>query len=215
MKASQPGFLRWYIKNLKNQYKDAMALHRIKQKNPTVTIEDDVMIISPQNLVLGKHIVIQKGTILNCGGMRWCDYRGKITIGDNCEIGPYCILYGAGEIEIGRGCGIAMGSTILSQQGDLSKVFEEGHDLSSSRVPIKYDKVVLEEGAWIAARAIIMPGVTIGKGAVIAPGAVVHKDIPSFKMALAPPARISQAAPPQRDTDRGPGKILPGTADAP
>jgi len=204
MKAAKPGFLRWYVKNVKNQYRDAMMLHRIKSANPTVTFEDDVLIISPKNLVLGKNIVIQKGTILNCGGMRWCDYRGKITIGDNCEIGPYCILYGAGEIEIGRGCGIAMGSTILSQQGDLEKVSEEGHDTSSSRVPIKYDKVVIEEGAWIAAHVIIMPGVTIGKGAVIAPGAIVHKDVPPFKMALAPPARISQAAPPERATIRRP-----------
>lgn len=204
MKAAKPGFLRWYIKSLKNQYNDAMMLHRIKSENPTVTIEDDVLILSPQNLVLGKNIVIQKGTILNCGGMRWCDYRGKITIGDNCEIGPYCILYGAGEIEIGRGCGVAMGSTILSQQGDLSKVFEEGRDVSSSRVPIKYDKVVLEEGAWVAAHVIIMPGVTIGKGAVIAPGAIVHKDVPPFKMVLAPPARVSQSAPRERGADGEP-----------
>jgi acetyltransferase-like isoleucine patch superfamily enzyme len=204
MKSAQPGFFRWYIKSLKNQYKDAITLHHLKSQNPSVTIEDDVMIISPQNLALGKNIIIQKGTILNCGGMRWCDYRGKITIGDNCEIGPYCILYGAGEIEIGRGCGIAMGSTILSQQGDLSKVFAEGRDVSSSRVPIKYDKVIIGEGAWIAAHAVIMPGVTVGKGAVIAPGALVHKDVPPFKMALAPPARISQSAPRERDTDSDP-----------
>lgn len=201
MKAAKPSFLRWYVKSLKHQYKDAMTLHRIKSENPTVTFEDDVLITSPQNLVLGKNIVVQKGTILNCGGMRWCDYRGKITIGDNCQIGPYCILYGAGEIEIGRGCGIAMGTTILSQQGDLLKVFQEGRDVSTSHVPHKYDKVVLEEGAWIAAHVIIMPGITIGKGAVIAPGAVVHKDVPAFKMALAPPARISHSAPAVRNMD--------------
>lgn len=203
MKTAKPGFLRWYIKTLKKEYKEATILHHLKRENSTVTIEDDVRIIGPQNLVLGKNIVIQKGTILNCGGMKWCDYRGKITIGDNCEIGPYCILYGAGEIEIGRGCGIAMGSTILSQQGDLSKVFVEGRDVSSSRVPIKYDKVIIEEGAWIAAHVVIMPGITVGKGAVIAPGAIVHKDVPPFKMALAPPARISQSAPPQRETEKG------------
>ena len=97
-----------------------------------------------------------------------------------------------------------MGSTILSQQGDLSKVFEEGRDVSSSRVPIKYDRVVIGEGAWIAAHVVIMPGVTVGKGAVIAPGALVHKDVPPFKMALAPPARISQSAPHERGTDREP-----------
>jgi acetyltransferase-like isoleucine patch superfamily enzyme len=94
-----------------------------------------------------------------------------------------------------------MGSTILSQQGDLKRLIEEGRNVSSSCVPLKYDKVVIEEGAWIAAHVVIMPGVTIGKGAVIAPGALVHKDVPPFKMAFAPPARISQTAPPERGTD--------------
>jgi len=204
MKHSKPGFLRWYVKFLKNQYKKATIIHQIKMENPTVTIEEDVLIVSPHNLVLGKNIIIQKGTILNCGGMRWCDYRGKITIGDNCEIGPSCILYGAGEIEIGRGCGIAMGVTILSTQGDMARLFEEGRNVSSSRVPLKYEKVVLEEGSWIAANATILPGVTIGKGANVAPGAIIHKDVPPFKMAVAPPARIIQSAAPEQEKNREP-----------
>jgi len=205
MKTAKPGFLRWYIRKLKKEYKEAKMLHQIKRENPTVTIEDEVRIISPHNLVLGKNIVIQRGTILNCGGMKWSNYTGKITIGDNCEIGPNCILYGAGEIEIGKGCGIAMGVTILSTQGDLARLFEEGRNVSSSQVPMKYAKVVLEEGVWVTVNAIILPGVTLGKGAVIAPGAIVHKDVPPFKMALAPPARISQTAPPAQDPDNKSG----------
>ena len=207
MKHSKPGFLRWYVKFLKNQYKKASIMHQIKMENPTVTIEEDVLIVSPQNLVLGKNIIIQKGTILNCGGMRWCDYRGKITIGDNCEIGPYCILYGAGEIEMGQGCGIAMGVTILSTQGDMARLFEEGRDISSSRVPLKYEKVVLEEGAWIAANATILPGVTIGRGANVAQGAIIYKDVPPFKMAVAPPARIMQSAAPEKGKSSAPEHV--------
>ena len=199
MKTAQLGFFKWYWKTLRKQYKQAQILDQIKRENPTVTIEDDVLIVSPQNLVLGKHIIIQKGTILHCGGMQWSNYRGKITIGDNCEIGPSCILYGAGEIQIQRGVGIAMGVRVLSQGGDIDKLWEEGRDFSSSDIHLNFAKVILEEGSWIAANAIILPGVTVGRGALITPGAVVHKDVPPLKMAVAPPARILQSAPREQE----------------
>ena len=203
MRSANLGFFRWYFKTLRKQYKQAKIIHRIKQENPTVTIEDDVVIINPQNLFLGKNVVIQKGTILHCGGKSWSNYQGKITIGDNCQIGPYCILYGAGEIEIKRGTGIAMGVRVLSQQLDMSRAFKEGNDMSTSEIPLRFEKVVIEDGSWISANVIILPGVTIGRGSGVSPGAIVHKDVPPFKLALAPPARITKSAPPERGGEKG------------
>jgi len=49
--------------------------------------------------------------------------------------------------------------------------------------------VVIEDDVWIAARSIILPGVTIGKGAVIAAGAVVTKDVPPYTVVGGVPAR--------------------------
>jgi acetyltransferase-like isoleucine patch superfamily enzyme len=202
MRSANLGFFRWYFKTLKNQYKQAKIIYRIKQENPTVTIEDDVTIIGPQNLILGKNVVIQKGTILHCGGKSWSNYQGKITIGDNCQVGPYCILYGAGEIEMKMGSGLAMGVRVLSQQLDMSRVWREGNDMSTSTIPLKFEKVVIEEGSWIAANAIILPGVTIGKGSGVSPGAIVHKNVPPFKLAFAPPARIIKSTPPEREGEK-------------
>lgn len=193
MKSTKFGFFRWYVKTLRKQYKRAKIIHQIKKKNPTVNIEDDVLIISPQNLVLGKNVLIQKGTILHCGGKSWSNYQGKIILGDNCQIGPYSILYGAGGIEMKKGSGIAMGVRILAQGGDLSRF--EGRDLSDSAIPLKFGKIVIEEGVWISANAIVLLGVTIGRGAGVAPGAIVHKNIPPFKKVVAPPARIIQSIP--------------------
>lgn len=193
MKSTKLGFFRWYFKMLSKQYKQAKIIHQIKRKNPTVTIEDDVLIISPHNLVLGKNVLIQKGTILHCGGKKWSNYKGKIILGNDCQIGPHCILYGAGEIEMKKGSGIAMGVSIISQGGNLNKF--EGRDLSSSVIPLNFEKIVLEEGAWIGVNAIILLGVTIGRGAAVAPGSIVHKDVPPFKMAVAPPARVIKSIP--------------------
>ena len=193
MRSSKFGFIRWYVKTLRKQYKRAKIIHQIKTENPTVTIEDDVVIISPQNLVLGKNVLIQKGTILHCGGKKWSNYKGKITLGDGCQIGPYCILYGAGEIEMKRGSGLAMGVRLIAQGGDLSRFKER--DLSSVAIPLKFGKITLEEGVWISENSIVLRGVTIGKGAGTSPGSIVHKDVPPFKGVTAPPARIIQAVP--------------------
>ena len=63
--------------------------------------------------------------------------------------------------------------------------------------------VVLEEGVWLGADAIILPGVTIGRGCGISPGAIVHKNVPPFKMAYAPPARVIKSAAPERKSEEG------------
>ena len=50
--------------------------------------------------------------------------------------------------------------------------------------------VTIGDGAWIGARAVILPGVTIGRGAVIAAGAVVNKDVPADELWAGVPARF-------------------------
>jgi len=50
--------------------------------------------------------------------------------------------------------------------------------------------VTVEDGAIIAARAVIKPGVTIGKNAVVGMGAVVTKDVPAETVVIGNPTRI-------------------------
>ncbi len=47
-------------------------------------------------------------------------------------------------------------------------------------------------GAWadIGVNAVILPGVTIGKGAIIGAGAVVNKDVPDFAVVAGVPAKF-------------------------
>lgn len=52
----------------------------------------------------------------------------------------------------------------------------------------------LGDGCHIAARAIIMPGTTVGEGAVVAPGAVVIRDVPPGAYAIGNPAEIRELA---------------------
>jgi acetyltransferase-like isoleucine patch superfamily enzyme len=47
-------------------------------------------------------------------------------------------------------------------------------------------------GAWadIGVNAVILPGVTVGKGAIVGAGAVVTDDVPPFAIVAGVPARL-------------------------
>ena len=47
----------------------------------------------------------------------------------------------------------------------------------------------LEEDVWIGSGAIVLPGVTFGRGAVVAAGAVVTRDVPALTVVGGTPAR--------------------------
>ncbi len=182
MTRKRKSFLRWYIKHLKRNYRRMRKRYELSARYPGVTIEDDVLIKSPENLVLGSNILIQKGTILHCGGKKWCDYRGKIIIEDNCYIGPYCVLIGAGEIHIKRGTRLGAGVILMSQSPD--PVILGNKELREKNLPHRYAKITLEEGVSIGTGAIVLQGVTIGECGMVTAGAVVSKDVPAYNIVV-------------------------------
>jgi maltose O-acetyltransferase len=50
--------------------------------------------------------------------------------------------------------------------------------------------VRIGDRVWIAYRAIILPGVTIGEGAVVGAGSVVTKDVEPYTIVAGNPARV-------------------------
>lgn len=177
MKKKKVGFLRWCIQQLLNEYKKKKDLYKVLSRNPTVTIEEDVQILNRKNLFLGNHIYIGKGTILHCGGGKWCNYGGKISIGDHVYIGSYGIFFGAGEIEIQRRCQFGPGVMIIAQSLHPDIMHDESlldHDIP----PHKFGKITLEEGILVGAGSVILEGVTIGQGSIISVGSLIQKDVP-------------------------------------
>ena len=51
---------------------------------------------------------------------------------------------------------------------------------------------MIEDYAWIATSAMILPGVKIGQGAVVGAGALVAKDVPPFGIAAGNPAVVRE-----------------------
>jgi maltose O-acetyltransferase len=50
--------------------------------------------------------------------------------------------------------------------------------------------VVIEDDVWVGTRAIILHGVTVGRGAIIAAGAVVSQNVPPYSIVGGIPAKV-------------------------
>lgn len=104
----------------------------------------------------------------------------NISIGEDTIIGENAVLDGRGKLIIGNHVDIASEVMIYNCQHDIQSDYFD---------PICQD-VLIEDYVFIGPRAIILPGVRIGKGAVIAAGAVVTKDVLDFKVVGGVPAKV-------------------------
>ncbi len=104
----------------------------------------------------------------------------NLSIGSGSWIGEDVNLYSAGPIEIGSNAVISEGAYICTA----------GHDVKSAAFALKTAPVKIGDGAWIAARAIVLPGVSIGKGAVVGAGAVVAHDVADMAVVAGNPAKV-------------------------
>jgi maltose O-acetyltransferase len=101
--------------------------------------------------------------------------------GSGCNIG--CTFDNLGPIRIGKHVYIGHQVLFLTSAHDV----DPGGEHVAGRVLGK--GITVRDGAWIGARATIMPGVTVGEGCVVGAGAVVTKDCAPHGMYLGVPAR--------------------------
>ena len=64
------------------------------------------------------------------------------------------------------------------------------HDVTSPIMELTTAPIRIEPQAWICARAIILPGVTVGEGAVVAAGSVVTRPVDSWQIIGGNPAKF-------------------------
>ena len=113
-------------------------------------------------------------------GCRFLNGR-KVHLGDRNVINFGCLFDGRHyKIQTGSDVSIGPEATILTL----------GHDPQSPEFANKGGDVVIGDRAWIAYRAIVLPGITIGEGAVVGAGAVVTHDVEPYTMVGGNPARL-------------------------
>lgn len=102
-------------------------------------------------------------------GLRVSGSRRRLTLGEGTFLNRDCFIEAVADVTVGAGC----------QFGPQVMVLTSHHErLPDGRIERKATPrpVRIGDRAWIGARAVILPGVTIGDDVVIAAGAVVTKD---------------------------------------
>ncbi|MBM3205329.1 acyltransferase [Candidatus Shapirobacteria bacterium] len=103
----------------------------------------------------------------------------NIQIGEDSIIGDHCFLDGRDKLKIGSHTDIA--SQVL--------IYNSEHDIHDPEFKAACYPVEIGDYVFVGARAIILPGVKIGRGAVVAAGAVVTKNVPPGKIVGGVPAK--------------------------
>lgn len=107
-------------------------------------------------------------------------YQPKnISIGTGTIIGDHATLDGRTSLRIGDHVDIASHVSIYNSE----------HDIHSEDMRPIEEPVEIDDYAFIGPRAIILPGVKIGRGAVVAAGAVVTKNVPEKTIVGGVPAK--------------------------
>jgi galactoside O-acetyltransferase len=112
----------------------------------------------------GGGITIGRNTSFNHNVMLNADFGGQILIDEDCLIGPGVVFRTANHNYHDR-------NTLIRLQGHSSA------------------DIIVEKDVWIGANAVILPGVTIGRGSVVGAGAVVTRNVESYSVVAGVPAK--------------------------
>jgi acetyltransferase-like isoleucine patch superfamily enzyme len=158
--ARQSAKARWVLRGARRIGKSAHVLGR-----PTVDATD---------LEVGDHFRVWSGhrqTLIS----GW----GRIRIGDRCFINCGTVIIAVDEIVIGDD--VALANEVYVMDSNSHGVEGRPH----VEAPVR-----IGDGTWVGNRAMILPGVTIGKRVLVAAGAVVTRDVPDEVMVAGNPARV-------------------------
>lgn len=130
-----------------------------------------------------------------------CEYGKNIHVGNNVIINMNCTFVDNNRIDIGNRVLIASDVKMYTATHSTDPSVRNH---SSNPNPAfwcnTYSRPIrIEDEVWIGGGAIILPGVTIGKGSVVGAGAVVTRDIPPYSVAVGSPARVIKKIEPMAD----------------
>ncbi len=161
--------------------------HRVLNRAQNVLQETGILLLSFLDHVPSHAIrkTMQKTAGMKIGsgssvhrGLTVYDPSG-IQIGEDTVVGERATLDGRGSLTIGNH--VALASEVM--------IYNSQHDVQDEQFKPETKPVTIEDYVFIGPRAIVLPGVTIGRGAIVAAGAVVTKNVSPHTIVGGIPAR--------------------------
>ncbi len=114
----------------------------------------------------------------------------NVEVGDDVTISYDCLFLAArSRIVIGSKAMIGPGVMIIGGNHNTAVPGRFMYDVRDKKPEDDRD-VIIEDDVWVGARAVILKGVTVGRGSIVAAGAVVNKDVPPYAVVGGVPARV-------------------------
>ncbi len=154
-------------------------IHSSAEVSPSANIGENVKIwhfgqvrehaVIGENSLLGKNVYIDKNVVIggNCKIQNNCSIYHGVTLEDGVFIGPHCVLTNDKN------------PRAIDRDGKL----KSDHDWIEG-------KILIQKGASLGARVVVLPDVMIGEYALVGAGSVVTKDVPAFALVYGSPARL-------------------------
>lgn len=165
-------------------------------------IEKGVRWQVPRSVLLGRRVMIGEGCFVDANSLTsrivlkddvWLS-RGcylvagpgvEILIGPQTYVGHRCLFYGHGGIEVGRDVLLANDVQLICGNHTFDR-----QDVPIRAQPTVERPIVIGDDVWLGASAIVLGGVTVGRGSVVGAGAVVTHDLPPYSIARGVPAQV-------------------------
>lgn len=121
---------------------------------------------------IGKGLVIKNNV---CIKFPW-----KLVLGDNVWLGENCWIDNLDGVTIGSNVCISQGALLLTGN----------HNYTVSTFDYRNAPIVIEDGAWIGAKAVVCPGVMVRSHAILTVGSVATKEMNAYGIYQGNPAKM-------------------------
>jgi len=129
-----------------------------------------------EGVSIGHECIIGKGA--------YVDF--DVVIGNRCKLQNSVFVYHGATLE--DGVFLGPGAMILNDKNPRA-ITPDGNLKSDADWEVSQSRI--GQGAGIGGRAVILPGVNVGKWAIAGAGAVVTRDVPNYGLVYGNPARLA------------------------
>ena len=120
---------------------------------------------------IGKGVVIKPGVNIK--------FPWYLEVGDQSWIGENVWIDNLVPVRIGSNCCLSQGSMLLTGN----------HNYKLTHFPAFFGEIILEDGAWVGAKAMVAPGVTLKSHSVLSIMSVATHDLEPYTIYSGHPAQ--------------------------